>query len=227
MHSTTCARCEEPDSTWQKIRLIAHHFAKLVPPNTDRKDINKHIKVKIDILWQGDPIACVKTFGTRACKLCAKERLNILKASLKEPTNCINCCNEIYGACHHKPKFHGFEAKQIASADESGMDKRVVSQNTNGNDNAVLPSDNSEDNDRREAHTLPNEFHIHKVTQERENALASFRTRLNQLALPTHGTDSANEVPQECKDNHPHEELPFLYRPVQSNKKLNWHSPQE
>jgi hypothetical protein len=49
------------------------HFAALVPKGTVKKHVKDFVKIKIDILWQGDPLSCVKTFGTRAFKLCAKE----------------------------------------------------------------------------------------------------------------------------------------------------------
>ncbi len=52
---------------------FALHFASLIPEGTAKKNVKDFVKVKVDILWQGDPLSCVKTFGTRACKLCAKE----------------------------------------------------------------------------------------------------------------------------------------------------------
>ena len=53
---------------------FATHFANLVPPKTEKKAINGFVKFKVELLWKGDPLACVKTFGTKRCKLCAKER---------------------------------------------------------------------------------------------------------------------------------------------------------
>ncbi|CAB9506324.1 unknown protein [Seminavis robusta] len=55
--------------------------------------------IEISILWQGNPISTVKTFGTRHCSLCNRERLEILKRSRESPEKLINSCNEIYGAC--------------------------------------------------------------------------------------------------------------------------------
>jgi hypothetical protein len=52
---------------------FASHFASLVPEGTAKKNVKDFIKVKVNILWQGDPLSCVKTFGTRSCKLCTKE----------------------------------------------------------------------------------------------------------------------------------------------------------
>jgi hypothetical protein len=60
----------------------------------------------IKIIWQGDPILCNKSFRTNKCLLCAKEKFEILKRSIKDKNNQINLCNEIYGGCRHNPKFH-------------------------------------------------------------------------------------------------------------------------
>ena len=75
---------------------------------------------KFQVLWQGNPISTVKTFGSEKCKLCMQERIEILKMWEDEPTKLINSCSEIYGACWHKPKFHRF------STDECIERKRVT-----------------------------------------------------------------------------------------------------
>jgi hypothetical protein len=108
---------------------FASHFAKLIPPGLPKKDVSSHIKIKCEILWQGNPVHCVKTFNTRACKLCSKERLEIIKFGKANPRKLINSCNEIYGACRHRTRFHRFcTTIQInnASTDESIEDERVV-----------------------------------------------------------------------------------------------------
>jgi hypothetical protein len=61
------------------------------------------------ILWQGDPLSCVKTFGTRGCKLCSKEWYAIIKLTQVTPNLGINKCNKVHGACRHKPRFHRFD----------------------------------------------------------------------------------------------------------------------
>ena len=107
---------------------FAEHFASLIPKEMERKEISKAVQLKVDILWKGNPLSCVKTFGTRACKLCSKERLEILKLVRTEPVRAINKNNEIYGACRHKPKFHKFcrlAEPALASTDESEKDERV------------------------------------------------------------------------------------------------------
>ena len=110
----------------KKSDSFANHFAKLVPKETEKKDIKNFIKVKVEILWKGNPLSCIKTFGTKCCKLCSKERMAILNLTRKHPEMAINKCNEVYGACYHRPRFHRFKTIQNnASTDESRQDERV------------------------------------------------------------------------------------------------------
>jgi hypothetical protein len=112
-------------SNGKKSDSFATHFATLVPEGTAKKEVKNFVKVKVDILWQGDPLSCVKTFGTRGCKLCAKERYAIIKLTRENPKLAINKCNEVHGACRHLPRFHRFDhsEKSNASTDESERTK--------------------------------------------------------------------------------------------------------
>ena len=105
---------------------FANHFASIIPKGMERKDLKDHIGYKTEVLWKGKPLSVVKTFGTKLCKLCAKERLAILKLCRKTK-KAINVCNEIYGACRHKPRFHRFDNQLTSpvSTDESVKDERV------------------------------------------------------------------------------------------------------
>jgi GIY-YIG catalytic domain len=108
----------------------AKHFAKQF---VDQKEITPETQrnnIICEILWQGNPINVVKTFGTPNCALCNKERLAILKQSRRKPESLINSCNEIYGACRHNPKFHRYKSRP-PSTDESNKDERVQLTNTN------------------------------------------------------------------------------------------------
>jgi hypothetical protein len=113
----------------KKSDSFAEHFAAQIPKDTKTPDISKHINFKVEILWKGNPLSCVKTFGTRGCRLCEKERLEILRLVKQQPTKAINKNSEIYGACRHKPKFHKFcrlTSQPPASTDESDRDERVA-----------------------------------------------------------------------------------------------------
>ena len=80
----------------------AKHFARLfvnfpkVTPKLHRNSVTH------SVIWQGNPISAVKTFGTNHCMLCNRERLEILKMARFKPHLLINSCNGIYGACRHK-----------------------------------------------------------------------------------------------------------------------------
>ena len=84
---------------------------------------------KVEILWQGNPLSCVKSFKSLTCKLCMKERLLLYKARLKEKddeTNLlINTGSEIYGACRHIPRFHRYQ-RYDPSTDEGHDPEKVA-----------------------------------------------------------------------------------------------------
>ena len=75
-------------------------------------------KIKIDIIWQGNPINCMKSFKSFGCTLCNKERCEIIKRTLKNDNKTMNYCSEIYGACRHNAKFHRFINMTDMSTDD-------------------------------------------------------------------------------------------------------------
>ena len=76
-------------------------------------------------IWQGTPISAVKTFATKNCTLCTKQRAAILKQSRPNLQLLSNANNEIGGSCRHRPRFH-MHTKQIGlSAKESINDERA------------------------------------------------------------------------------------------------------
>jgi hypothetical protein len=81
-------------------------FATNPNPNPTSDEIRKMMKVKI--IWQGNAISCMKSFGKLNCSLCMRERIEILRTICQEEWKIINHCNEIYGACQHKTRFHRF-----------------------------------------------------------------------------------------------------------------------
>jgi hypothetical protein len=109
---------------------FANHFCKFIPKPSpgDKIKVQEHLNYKVKILWKGDPISCMKSFGKKSCKLCMKERLAIIKAIYQNKKQVINSCNEIYGSCRHKTHFHRYikQPKSTASTDESIKDERVM-----------------------------------------------------------------------------------------------------
>ena len=97
----------------------AEHFQRILsnfPRPTPRL---QRTVIECQKLWQGDPLSAVKTFGTHKCALCNAERLEIFKFTRLHPHLLINNCNELYGACRHKPQFHRCMQAPLTSTDES------------------------------------------------------------------------------------------------------------
>ena len=61
------------------------------------------------IIWRGNIISCMKSFGKRNCKLCMKERMAILEMIEKNPKKLINSRSELYGGCRHNTAFHRYD----------------------------------------------------------------------------------------------------------------------
>ena len=111
--------------TGKKKDSYAGHFAGIWPPGADTPSpgVQRDL-IKCDIMWQGNPISAVKTFGKISCVLCNKERLMIIKLSRSSPETIINSCSEIHGACRHIPRFHRYH-EQTPSTDERKKRERV------------------------------------------------------------------------------------------------------
>jgi len=93
--------------------------------DTNPSPTNQRGGMTCSIIWQGNPISAVKTFATKNCALCARERLAILKQSRSNPQLLITSNNEIYGVCGHRPRFHGCVKQTTPSTDESINDERA------------------------------------------------------------------------------------------------------
>jgi hypothetical protein len=106
---------------------FAYHCKKGVKPTSD--ELCNMMKVKI--VWQGNAISCMKSFGKLNCSLCMQERIEILCTIHQEECwRIINNCNEIYfGACRHKMRFHRFLKEHTdvknTSTDEGDKPEKV------------------------------------------------------------------------------------------------------
>ena len=93
---------------------FADHFAKHCSSTIKGNLRPKHVRemLSLKILWEGNPIHCMKSFNTHGCNLCMKERLEILKAKRLDKLNGENILikesKDFYGACRHKTKFHRY-----------------------------------------------------------------------------------------------------------------------
>ena len=93
---------------------FASHFAKHI--DTDKTSLGQIRKlVKMEILWQGNPINCMKTFRKDTCSLCMKERCCILRNFKDNRMKLINSRSEIYGGCRHRTRFHKLDLNTTES----------------------------------------------------------------------------------------------------------------
>ena len=87
----------------------------------------------VNVMWQRNPLACLKQIDTPNCMLCNRERQAIIKLFREDKerdpkdVNGINLCSKIYRACRHKPKFHRFKTDFLnTNTDETqGEGKRL------------------------------------------------------------------------------------------------------
>ena len=102
---------------------FAEHFASHFPNDNHVNGNGVRDIINTEMIWQGNPISSVKTFKNLSCSLCAKERLEIHKATKSNKKNnanfLINSSNELCGGCGHIPRFHGFCNVCPQSADEA------------------------------------------------------------------------------------------------------------
>ena len=113
---------------------FVNHFASHFSGND--KDVTRQTirkMVKMDIIWQGDAISCMKSFGHLSCQLCMAERLAILKKAKEEPDKLINSRLEIYGSCRHKTRFHRYTMNGLTSTDDGDNPERALRDLTNAN----------------------------------------------------------------------------------------------
>ena len=96
---------------------LANHITKHLYALRAREEINvdNNLTAQIrnlmefKVLWTGNPISTVNTFGSDKCELCMEERLILTSELLhSKGKKCLNRANEIFGPCRHKPKFHRY-----------------------------------------------------------------------------------------------------------------------
>merc|ERR1712071_686150 len=92
---------ESSDSFAKHMKTHFEHNTKVKP-----KDIRKILRM--EIYWKGDPLVVNRTFSTRNCLLCDKERCAIMDANFDPTVNLINSNHEMFGVCRHNVRFHRF-----------------------------------------------------------------------------------------------------------------------
>jgi len=157
VYKVTCRLCDQPyiGQTQQKLKnrmsqhlqdvkklvvkgersdSFAYHFARHCEKGVKPTNGELRKMMKTRILWQANPISCMKSFGKLRCKLCMRERVELLRAMRHSENDggTINSCNEIYGACRHKTRFHRFQKEhdvKNTSTDDGDKPEKVYKYN--------------------------------------------------------------------------------------------------
>ena len=130
VYKINCSRCNKfyIGNTQQKLKTrIQQHCSGVnalliedVPSNSFVRHMAEHLKeanepyspqrikgsIKVEILWHGNAIGCMKTFGTLRCRLCMEEKLAILRANWQQPQSLMNSIVEVNEGCKHRTRFH-------------------------------------------------------------------------------------------------------------------------
>ena len=91
----------------QPSETLAKYLARLIPyvlTNPKREDVRHYVPMRYEVIWEGNPIGCIKTFATNNCTRCARERIEIIKMSKSNPTLLMNSRNEISSALRRRMK---------------------------------------------------------------------------------------------------------------------------
>ena len=167
----------------QSSDTFAKHFASTITnePNPTPKILRT--RMRFSILWQGNPVSVQKSFGTKNCVLCMKERTTILKCMYETPNLLINNNSEIYGSCRHKPRFHRFSPPSTGT-DESYEGRKSSSHNspTPENSEKTLDLDNTNTNIRVEDQLRSTPVDIPTETDPEINSTAEYVLNLSDLS---------------------------------------------
>ena len=104
-HTTQIIQCHE---TGKKSTSAARFFAAALMNFRPGTVLARSVRCQTEhsVLWQGNPLSTVQTFGTPHCKLCSKERLEMCKrarykrdALINERTNLFEASKMCYLDC--------------------------------------------------------------------------------------------------------------------------------
>ena len=89
---------------------FAKHFAHLCRDCRNYNEVRAKMKeiMQPQIVWKGERIQCMKSARTSRCKLCMKERREILKRYQDGRKQLINDNSDIFSSCKCEAKFHKF-----------------------------------------------------------------------------------------------------------------------
>ena len=105
-----------PDTTTLSSHLVDHMHIAHHPRRMGFTRDQVRPLISVDVEWSGNIIDSMKTFKSRSCILCMKERFSIFKHQNTSPQTVLNQNLEIHSGCKHKTSFHRF-FRDISSTD--------------------------------------------------------------------------------------------------------------
>ena len=97
----TLLEADAPSNTF--VRHMAEHLREANVPYSPQRVKSM---TRVEILWHGSAIRCMKTFGTLRCQLCMEEKLATLRAHWQQPELLLNSIVEVDKGCKHRARFH-------------------------------------------------------------------------------------------------------------------------
>ena len=98
-----------------------------------------------------------------------------------QPEKIINKCNEVYGACRHKPRFHRFPKQKLpASTDESEMDEKGKRPSSKKSKRSTSSYNSEDSNDTLMCSEVGKIFLIQEPKKKKENKIYKQPTRYSE-----------------------------------------------
>ena len=109
---------------------FAQHFAKQCGNCENSNQIKAKLKqlVSVEVIWQGEAIQCTKSARTRDCKICMRERKQIMQAQRDDKHKVINENDDIYAACKCSTRFHKYDHINAVALRKRLTQKKVTPQ---------------------------------------------------------------------------------------------------
>ena len=100
---------------------------------SSKKELYKHLRenvVKIEVVHQTSAVNHLKSAGTKNCKLCMQERINLFHAFSKKKNDddpgIMNSRTELYSKCSCKTRFARLCAVENKGADETASQPKTA-----------------------------------------------------------------------------------------------------
>ena len=115
-----CQNARELFHSGKHSTCLARHIVNQWDQETCFTPTQVRSSMELGILWSGKMIGCMKSFGRLGCRLCAEEKLAILRAHRDPSVELMNSITDIYEPCRHRARFHKLEYCRPCADDPNG-----------------------------------------------------------------------------------------------------------